>query len=56
MKKKLEYHEGPESLERFKRGMESLFKVPKDTVLGKKKQARKPATLRKPKKSGKGKV
>jgi len=49
---KPEYHEGPKALEKFKRGMEALFKVPK-TALQKKKQARKPATLRKPKKVGK---
>lgn len=55
MTKQHEYHEGPESLERFKRGMEHLFKVPKDAV-AKKKQARKPATLRKSKKSGKDKA
>jgi hypothetical protein len=52
---KTEYHEGPEALDNFKRGMEELFKVPK-TALAKKKQARKPATLRKSKKSGKDKV
>jgi hypothetical protein len=52
---KHEYHEGPEALEKFKRGMEALFRVPKGAV-AKKKQARKPATLRKPKKVGKGKV
>ncbi len=40
----------------FEAGMEALFKVPKSAVLEKKKQARKPATLRKPKKSGKDKV
>ena len=53
---KHEYHEGPEALENFKRGMEALFKVPKSAVQAKKKQARKPATLRKPMKSGKDKV
>jgi hypothetical protein len=52
---KHEYHEGPEALEKFKRGMETLFKVPKN-VVAKKKQARKPATLRKLKKSGKDKA
>jgi hypothetical protein len=52
---KHEYYEGPDSLEKFKRGMEALFKVPKSAVQ-KKKQARKPATLRKSKKSGKDKV
>ena len=54
-KMKHEYHEGPEALEKFKRGMEALFKVPKSAVQ-KKKQARKPATLRKLKSSGKDKV
>jgi hypothetical protein len=34
---KPEYHEGPEALENFKRGMEALFKVPKTVVLAKKK-------------------
>jgi hypothetical protein len=34
-----EYHEGPEALAKFKRGMEALFKVPK-TGIQKKKQAR----------------
>ena len=53
---KHEYHEGPEALENFKRGMMALFKAPKGARLPKKKQARKPATLRKPKKSGKDKV
>jgi hypothetical protein len=45
-------HEGPEALEKFKRGMEALFKVPKSAVQIKK-QARKPATLRESKESGK---
>jgi len=52
---KPEYHEGPEALDKFKRGMESLFKVQKSAI-AKKKQARKPATLRKQKPSGKDKV
>jgi len=52
---KHEYNEGPEALEKFKQGMKALFKVPKSAVQ-KKKQARKPATLRKSKKSGKDKV
>ena len=51
--KQTEYIEGPEALENFKRGMKALFKVPKIAVLSKKKQARKPATLRKPKLSDK---
>ena len=53
---KPEYREGPEALEKFKRGMEALFKVPKSSGLKEKKQARKPATLRKSKSSGKDKV
>ena len=53
---KHEYCEGVEALEKFKRGMEALFKVPKSAVQAKKKQAPKPATLRKSKKSGKDKV
>lgn len=52
---KHEYHEGPEALEKFKRGMETIFRVPKGAV-EKKKQAGKPATLRKSKKSGKDKA
>ncbi len=52
---KHQYHEGPEALEKFKRGMEALFKVLKSAVKTKK-QVRKPATLRKPKKSDKDKV
>ncbi|HWY56600.1 MAG TPA: hypothetical protein VNZ03_19195 [Terriglobales bacterium] len=48
-----EYTEGPKALENFKQGMEALFKVPKSAVLKKKKQARKPATLRKPKRADK---
>jgi hypothetical protein len=55
MVKEPKYHEGTEALEKFKRGMELLFKAPR-TALAKKKQARKPATLRKSKKSGKNKV
>ena len=54
--KQHEYREGPEALEKFKRGMEALFRVSKSAVQAKKKQARKPATLRKSKKSGKDKV
>ena len=53
--KQPEYVEGPGALQNFKRGMEALFKVPKSAVvLTKKKQARKPATLRKQKPSDKG--
>jgi hypothetical protein len=55
MKMEPEYREGPEALEKFKRGMEALFQVSKSAE-AKKKQARKPATLRKSKKSGKDKV
>lgn len=47
-----EYTEGPKALENFKEGMKALFKVPKSAVL-KKKQARRPATLRKPKRADK---
>jgi hypothetical protein len=47
MTKSSEYIEGPKALENFKRGMEALFKVPKSVVLRKKKQARKPARVRK---------
>jgi len=47
MTTKQEYTEGPQTLESFKRGMEALFKVPKSAVLRKKKQARKPARVRK---------
>jgi hypothetical protein len=56
MVKEPKYAEGSEALDNFKRGMEELFKVPKTVVLQKEKQARKPATLRKLKKSGKDKV
>ena len=52
---KHKYHEGPEALEKFKRGMEVLFKAPKVEITAKK-QARKPATLRKSNKSGKDKI
>ena len=52
---KREYHEGPKAMEKFKRGMEALFQVPKSAAQNKK-QARKPATLRKSKKAGKDKV
>jgi hypothetical protein len=45
--KELEFTEGPEALENFKRGMKALFKVPKSAVLSKEKQARKPARVRK---------
>lgn len=49
-----EYREGPEAKETFERGMKALFQVPKADVLKKqKKQANKPATLRKPKRSDK---
>jgi hypothetical protein len=44
--KEPEYVKGPKALENFKQGMEALFKVPKSAVLQKKKQARKPATVR----------
>jgi hypothetical protein len=51
--KEPEYIEGPEALENFKRGMKALFKVPKSAVLTGKKQARRPATSRKSKRSDK---
>jgi hypothetical protein len=50
--KQPEYIEGPEVLNNFKRGMEALFRVSK-TAPAKKKQARKPATLRKSKRADK---
>lgn len=52
--KEPEYIEGPKALENFKRGMEALFRVPKTAVLRKKKQARKPATVRKKSDADKG--
>jgi hypothetical protein len=52
--KRVEYIEGPKALENFKRGMEALFKVPKSAVLPKKKQARKPARVRKNSDADKG--
>jgi len=55
MAKEPKYNEGPEALEKFKRGMVALFQVPKTSGLKAKKQARKPATLPKPKKHGKDK-
>jgi hypothetical protein len=49
-----EYREGPEAKEKFERGMTALFQVSKADILKKqKKQADKPATLRKPKRSDK---
>jgi hypothetical protein len=45
--KQIEYHEGQQALENFKRGMEALFKVPKNAVLKRKnKQAYGPARVR----------
>jgi hypothetical protein len=44
---KPEYTEGPEALENFKRGMETLFKVPNSAAIQKEKQARKPSTYAK---------
>jgi hypothetical protein len=52
--KKPEYVGGKQTLDNFKRGMEALFKVPKSAVLYKKKQARKPATVRKKRDADKG--
>jgi hypothetical protein len=52
--KEPEYEEGPEALERFKRGMKALFNAPKVAIVPQKKKAKKPsASLRKPKKSDK---
>ena len=51
-KKEMQYREGREATENFERGMKALFQVPKVT-LQKKQQAKKPATLRKPKRSDK---
>jgi hypothetical protein len=48
-----EYTEGPEALEKFKRGMVALFKVPKSAVLRTKKQPKKAASSRKSKRSDK---
>jgi hypothetical protein len=45
--KESQYTKGAKTLENFKRGMEALFKVPKSAVPRKKKQARKPAKVRK---------
>jgi hypothetical protein len=51
---KAEYREGPEAKERFERGMRALFQVPKAEILKtQKKQAKRPATLRKSKRSDK---
>jgi hypothetical protein len=52
--KQPEYREGPEALEKFKRGMIALFKVPKSAVLRTKKQPKKAARSRKSKHSDKG--
>jgi hypothetical protein len=41
---KHEYHEGPEALERFEKGMTKLFQAPKP---GAKKTAKRPAKARK---------
>jgi|HubBroStandDraft_5_1064220.scaffolds.fasta_scaffold141390_2 hypothetical protein len=43
MKIKPEYTEGPEALEKFKRGMTALFKVPKSAVERTKKRPKKAA-------------
>ena len=51
--KETEYKEGPKATENFEHGMIALFKVPKTAVLKNKKQARKPASLRKPKRTDK---
>jgi len=44
---KHEYHEGPEALERFEKGMTKLFQAPKSSV------KQKPKAVRKPKKASK---
>jgi hypothetical protein len=44
---KREYHEGPEALERFEKGMTKLFQAPKSSV------KQKPKPTRKPKKASK---
>jgi len=49
---KPQYREGPEAKENFEQAMKCLFQAPKVTPK-KKQQARKPATLRKPKRSDK---
>jgi len=49
--KQPEYTEGPKATENFERGMVALFKVPKTAVLKTNKQAKKPASLRKTKRS-----
>jgi hypothetical protein len=41
--KKHEYSEGPKALDKFERGMEALFQVPKDAANNKKKPAKKRA-------------
>jgi hypothetical protein len=46
-----EYIEGPEALRNFKRGMATLFKVPKSAVLQTKKQPKKAASSRKSKRA-----
>jgi len=51
--KQPEYTEGPKATENFERGMVALFKVPKTAVLKTNKQAKKPASLRKTKRSDK---
>ena len=51
--KQPEYTEGPEALEKFKRGMIALFKVPKSAVLKTKKQPKKAANSRKSKRADK---
>ena len=52
--KQQEYIEGPEALRNFERGMIALFKVPKLAIGKARKQGRKLATKRKPKKLDKG--
>jgi len=49
--KQPEYTEGPQALENFKRGMITLFKVPKSAVVRAKKQPKKAASSRKSKRA-----
>jgi hypothetical protein len=54
MRPKPEYLEGREALENFKRGMATLFTIPKAMIFEKKRKARKPATVRKNSDADKG--
>jgi hypothetical protein len=51
---KFQYTEGPKAQENFEQGMKALFKVPKDAVMPRKKNAKqRRATSRKPKRPDK---